>query len=192
MVDELKPFMVQVFKPRYPTRNAGFWFAFVSAALSYGVAALLVIGLLNNNTARTFDVSSALIVIGVTLIALAGTTWLVYRIMSIKPIQIRLEADRLLIEDLSSQPARPEADIPFDRLTWVSVTDVAVEGGLFPASFKGLALRWQPAASSEGQEEAEPQEYVISSRNVCDFDELFDRVFNLVPKNIRGARTFRP
>ncbi len=221
--------MQKIYKPRYPTRNAGFWFAFVSALLSYGLGALLVIGLLNNNksTGGTFDWGGAIIVMVVTLLVLAVTTAVVYWIMRIQPKQIVLDDTRLVVQDLSVKPPVIEADIPLEAVTYVSVADVAVEGGLFPASFRGLLVRWKPEAvltpaptssavtaselkapapaSVEPTATADPAsveepkttddnlhyEYVISSRHIQDFDELFDTVFARVPKEARGTRTFR-
>ncbi len=178
--------MPLIFKPRYPTRNAGFWFVEVSLVLTYGLGALLVIGLLNNNNNRPFDTTGAIIVFVVTLVILAVTTVVVYRLMRIEPVQLVLDDERLLIQNVKGQSVELAHDIPLEKLTFISVTDVAVEGGLFPASFKGLLLRWLPPEGTE------TQEYVVSSRNITDFDELFDRIFNIVPKEKRGPKTYRP
>lgn len=211
--------MSRVFKPRYPSRNSGFWFAAVSLILSYGLGALLVIGIINNNRTGEFNLGGALIVLGVTVLAVLGSMVVVYQIMRINPQQVVLEEDRLLIQKVGQIPPQNELEIPFAALTLVRVTDVPVEGGLLPLSFKGILLRWQPPAEvateeakaplsagevaateleavSTAEEAAAPpqdttRQYVISSRNVCDFDDLFEQVFAAAPKEARGARIFR-
>ncbi len=186
--------MQKVYKPRYPTRNAGFWFTAVSLFLSYGIGALLVIGLMNNNQtqATSFNLGGALLVLAISGLLFVGSLAVVYRIMVNQPKQVVLEEDRLLVLDAKAQPLKLEVEIPFAALTLVRATDVPVEGGLFPASFQGLLLRWQDPVSPENSE-APPADlqYIISSRNVRDFEDLHSQVFARTPEIARGTRTFR-
>jgi hypothetical protein len=180
--------MQTIFKPRYPTSNAGFWFTAVSLALSFGLGALLVIGLMNNNqsnSGQAFNLGGALIVFVVAILLFILLLAVIYHIMKNQPKQVVVEDQQVLVQDARSHPPRLEAEIPFSELTLVRVADIPVEGGLFPASFEGLIFHWQPDA------ETSAKEYVLSSRNVRNFEELRLLVFARAPQAAQGARTYR-
>ncbi|HEX2915750.1 MAG TPA: hypothetical protein VH186_33620 [Chloroflexia bacterium] len=200
----------KIYKPRYPTRNPGFWFVVVSLLISYTLLTLFVIGVMNNNREHSFNWGGALVVMGIALILLAISVLVVYKLLRIQPKQLVLQDDCLRAYDLSEAQPLLEVEIPLDHLTLVTVTDVPVKGGLFPASFKGLLLRWttEEAYQTPDSEDILQQdklelskavstletatfEYVVSSRNLCDFDELFDLIFEIAPPEARGARLFR-
>lgn len=200
--------MPKIFKPRYPTANAGFWFSAISLALSYGLGALLVIGLMNNNQSQAsgnFNLGGALLVFAAAGLLLAASLAVIYRLMQNRPKQVILEQDRLLVQDVSTRPPRLEADIPFNALTLVRVADVPVEGGFFPASFEGLFFRWEippveveanpPSPVGEAgpavQAPAAVHEYTLSSRHVRRFEELRELVFDRTPEAARGAKSYR-
>jgi hypothetical protein len=184
--------MSKIFKPRYPTSNAGFWFTAISLALSYGLGAMLAIGIINNNHGGSFNLVGALLAVAVAALLLVGTVWWLLGQMHNQPQQVIVERDRLLIQDVKVSPARLEVEIPFAALRLVRVTDVPVEGGIIPTSFQGLIFRWRTSPTPAGEnDEDNIQEYILSSRNVCDFDELLKEVFAHTPEAARGASTYR-
>jgi hypothetical protein len=173
--------MSKVYKPRTPARNAGFWWAVIGAFLSYGTVVMFVIGMLN------LGWTASLITIGVTFLIFLATCFYLYKQLKFAPRQVNVEDDRIVIYDASQQPLKVEAEVPFDAIIKVTIADVPVEGGPMPRSYKGVLLRWRAPEA----EPADSQEYVLSSSNVCDFDELFDNIFERAPKAARGAKIFR-
>jgi hypothetical protein len=181
--------MSKIYKPRTPVRNAGFWWAIIGAFLSYGTVVMFVIGMLN------LGWTASLITLGITFVIFLGTCFYLYRQLKFAPRQVNLEDDRIVIYDASQQPLKIEAEVPYDAIVKVTIADVPVEGGPMPRSYKGVLLRWRtPETESEGETEtasSDNHEYVLSSSNVCDFDELFDNIFDRAPKTARGAKIFR-
>lgn len=176
--------MSKIYKPRTPARNAGFWWALIGAFLSYGTVVMFIIGMLN------LGWTASLTTIGVTFVLFLGTCFYLYKQLKFAPRQVNLEDDRIVIYDASQQPLKIEAEVPYDAIIKVTIADVPVEGGPMPRSYKGVMLRWRdPEAESET---ADNQEYVLSSSNVCDFDELFDNIYDRAPKTARGPKIFRP
>lgn len=174
--------MSKVYKARTPVRNAGFWWALIGALLSYGTVVMFIIGMLN------LGWTASLITIGVTFVLFLGTCFYLYKQLKFAPRQVNVEDDRIVIYDASQQPLKIEAEVPFDAIVKVTIADVPVEGGPMPRSYKGVLLRWRDPEA----ELADNQEYVLSSSNVCDFDELFDSIYDRAPKTARGPKIFRP
>ncbi len=196
--------MSKTFKPRYPTRTAPFWFTGVNLLLSYVIGALVVIGLMNNSqNGAEFNLIGAIIVFLVAGVLLAISLFLLLKILKTHPKQVIIEDDRLLVQDASGQPFKLETEIPFAALTQVHAVDVPVEGSPFKASFEGLAFYWQPnpdpalvtdttnVANPDEMPKTPEQKYILSSRNVCDFEELRNQIFSHVPKEARTGRNYR-
>jgi len=185
--------MKTLYAGRYPTRNVGFGFVLISLFLSLTIVGFFVTVIINQHRrGEPDDGTFNWPIFVVTAGLLTGVFWFsiawLERLLKNEPRQVKLETGRILIEKVPNRgkPGLLEVEIPLAGLLSVDQQDIVIadetaKGGL---RFKGLLFQWRDTA------EVEVQNYRLSERDVVDFDELIEDIFNQIAPAARGQRTF--
>jgi hypothetical protein len=174
------------YAPRLPTHNAGFKFISISILVSYLMLALLVMGIANNNgggdPGQNFNWPFAFGVLLVALVLTVLSIWLLGRVLHNAPRRVVLDQTGFLVEDEQGQQL---VEIPYNQVISLEEDDTILAEGRYSASFRGILVTWR-----DQKVPAEPRQFLLSARNTVDFDELMDDLFQRVPPDARGSRTF--
>ena len=171
--------MPKFFKARKVWQSAAFNITSISAFLSYGAIALVLIGLVNNGTTN-FNWPLTLLILAITLLVLLGTMVGLALLMRNNPSLVRFDENKLTVDGAKGR----EAEISFADIIQVRKSEVPVKYWILPisASFAAMLIRYKdPITQQEAQ-------YTVSSLNTNNFDGVIAQLRLIAPAPARKQR----
>lgn len=174
---------IETFEPRYPTRNVGFAFLVIVLALVVATLVFLVNVFVNDHP-RTdpaygqtnWPVLIVSVLIGGLIFGLALVA--IRKFLSNQPQRVILDSEKIVVQN----EGEPPLQIAYNSLTSLQESKQLLAGGQYEASYKQVRLTWT--------DEGSLREHILSERDITNFDELLDALWERCPEQVRGPRSY--